>query len=48
MQKAKQTNAQSVRAVKDMGFDQVKLLQSELDRQNEYFKKEEKRYLSEI
>ena len=31
-----------------MGLDQVKLLQSELDRQNEYFKKEEKRYLSEI
>ena len=31
-----------------MGFDQVKLLQSELDRQNEYFKKEEQRYLEEI
>ena len=48
LQKAKQSQAQSVRAVQDMGLDQVKLLQSELDRQNEYFKKEEKRYLSEI
>ena len=31
-----------------MGMDQVKLLQNELERQSQYFKQEEKRYLDEV
>ena len=33
LQKHKETNARSVKEAQDMGFDQVKLLQNELDRQ---------------
>ena len=48
LQKAKTGNARSVQEAQEMGLDQVRLLQGELERQSQYFKTEEKRYLDEI
>ena len=48
LHKHKEVNSRSVKEAQDMGFDQVKMLQHELERQSSYFKMEEKQYLDEI